>query len=151
MGQMKPSGPCMEPKELPAAQLSLPSTACGSRAALQTPGANLPLHLMRLGQRFPPCCQPMACSGIRRQSWHGVKALVSGAGKAGQAPLWLPPPGLFACDKIQPQRSAPLQEVCSHRLISHLPPLSLQAGEVTAQEGGTEELPPSSQQPQCLR
>lgn len=147
---MKPSGPCMEAND-PAAQLSFPNTACSSRAALWASGANLPLHLTWLGQHFTPCCQPTACSGICRQSWHGVKVLVSGAGKAGRAPLWLPLPGLFACDKIQPQRSAPLQEVCSHRLISHLPPLSLQAGEVTAQEGGIEELPPSSQKPQCLQ
>lgn len=59
----------------------------------------------------------------------------------GSAPLRLPPSGLFSGDKNQPRRSAPAQEVCSRRLISHLPPLSLQVGEVTAQEGGTEELP----------
>lgn len=66
-----------------------------------------------------------------------------GLRKAGWAPLQLPPSGLVSCDKNYPSRSALLQEVRSCHPISHIPPRSLQAGEVAApgcaEEGGTQE------------
>lgn len=101
----------------------------------------------------------LGCAGISpRRSWQGctlesVRLLCcrwaarwTGLGTVGRGPLQLPPSGLFSCDKNRPSHSAPLQEVCSRRPVSHLPPLSLQAGEVaapgSAEEGVTQEQAP---------
>lgn len=133
------------------------SHSTGSHTPRQ-PGANLPLPLVAW-MAFPsalPSHEPLsfwdawvsAGKAGRAACWsqRGFCAAGElqgeqdrGLGKAGRAPLRLPPSGLLPCDNSQPSCSAPLQEVCSCHPISHLPPLSLQAGEVAAWDVQTKE------------
>lgn len=145
---MKPSVPCMEAND-PAAQFSFPNTACSSRAALRASGANLPLHLMRLGQHFSLCCQPTACSGICRQSWHGV--LCQGQEKRDGLLFGCPHQGCLLVIRSSPSAQLHCRKFVPIASFPTFLPSPCRLGRSQHRKEALRSCHPSSQQPQCLQ